>query len=170
MADPEKTTALAVPETTVTVDTTSALALAGMIGSGKAPYWSSIRTDTPEGKLLLFKVSQEADNTIDDKIGHEILLQDVYVTDASKMDHKTGELHSFKRVVLVTPDGESYGTFSDGIVNSIFTMCGVFGLPPWKGGVKVRLAEKKTGSGYKMFQLIPVLTGTAKPGTPPRQK
>lgn len=163
MSTEDPTTEVAEVPKTETVDTSSAMALAGMIGTGKTPFWSSINIKTPEGKMLLFKVSQEADKTVDDNIGSVIKLQDVYVCEAQKTDLKTGELHSFKRVVLVTTDGESYGTFSDGIVNSLFTMCGVFGLPPWKGGIDVKLTEKKTGSGYKMFQLTPVIVATPKP-------
>lgn len=162
MSTEPKPPGTALAEITPQVDVSSMLALASIIGGSSTPFFTSIDARTPEGKILLFKVSEETDHKIDEVLDTVIDLRDVYVSQATKNDGRTGEVMSLTRCVLIDKGGVSYSTFSDGIAESVKKLIGIYGMPPWIMPLSVRLAKRKTGSGFTMFYLAPVLKATVK--------
>jgi len=60
-----------------------------------------------------------------------------------------------RRVVLVDDKGVAYACVSEGVLSSLQQLAAVFGAPPWDPGIKLRLIEKNTRRGFRVYRLIP---------------
>ncbi len=81
-------------------------------------------------------------------------IQHVIVHAATVVD-ESGSESDVRRVVLVDTKGVAYACVSEGVISSIQQLAAVFGAPPWDLGINLRLIEKKTRRGFRVYRLIP---------------
>ena len=77
----------------------------------------SVNLQNKEEKKNLFNKLQRADALLNDCVGTEIKLKDVFVSKYSKLNEKTGEVEDKVRIILFDENGMTYATGSFGIYN-----------------------------------------------------
>lgn len=95
-------------------------------------------------------------DTLGDKVLH---VQDVVMHSATVTD-EAGDPKPTLRTILVGTDPETgertfYASVSDGVVDSIALLSDLYGNPPWKPALDLKLVIAKTRRGFRTFKLIP---------------
>ena len=70
-----------------------------------------------EDKKELFNALESCDVLLNDCVGQEINLKDIYVEEKEVMDDKTGEMKTKYRTILFDESGQTYATGSYGVYN-----------------------------------------------------
>ena len=113
----------------------------------------SIETD--EEKKELFNALENADCLLNDCVGSEISIKDIYVEQNKVLDETTGELKDKFRTILFDENGQTYATGSYGIYNIIKKIIRIYGLPTeWKNSLKVKVSKRNIGNGKQSLTLI----------------
>jgi len=105
------------------------------------------------GRVVALMQGQAAQ--LADIIGKEINVEHVLAHSVETVSEE-GEITALLRIVVVDADGTAYATTAAGIRESIRLLAKFYGLPPWKGGLKVKVESIKTRRGFKTFRLSPV--------------
>lgn len=116
-------------------------------------YCSLICKSTEERKQL-FNALEKADVLLNDVVGTEINLKDVYIDKYTKIDESTGEQKNKCRILLFDENGQTYATGSFGIFNVLGRIFQAFGTPnEWNEPLKVKVIKKEIGNNKKMLSL-----------------
>lgn len=116
--------------------------------------YCSIVCKTNEEKKNLFNALEQADALLNDVVGTEINLTNVYIHRYEKLNEETGEVDPKVRIILFDENGTSYATGSFGIFNIIGRILEVFGTPDtWSEPLKVRVVKKDIQNNRKMLSL-----------------
>ena len=116
--------------------------------------YCSIVCKTKEEKKNLFNALEQADALLNDVVGTEINLTNVYIHKYEKLNEETGEVEPKVRIILFDENGASYATGSFGIFNIIGRILEVFGTPDtWSEPLKVRVVKKDIQNNRKMLSL-----------------
>ena len=116
--------------------------------------YCSIICKTYEEKKNLFNALEQADILLNDIVGTEIELKDVYVRKYEKINEETGEVENKVRVILFDTEGKSYATGSFGIFNILGRIIEAFGTPDtWSEALKVKVIKKDIDNNKKMLSL-----------------
>src|SRR6266404_5993900 len=91
-------------------------------------------------KMLLAGLQGECERS-DKVINTEILVEHVLIHPANMVDEDTGEITAGDRCVLYTYDGRRISFVSKGIVDSLALISGLYGSPPWPGGVPCKVSS-----------------------------
>lgn len=115
--------------------------------------FTSINIATDEGKRLAYKCMTAAD-TPNEKLKDEVfIVENIFIHEVTLLDEETGERMNIPRTVLVSPDGKTTAFVSQGILSSIQNLAMLYGMPPWKPGLKVMLKESKTRKKFTVYNL-----------------
>lgn len=117
---------------------------------------ASFDVKTPAGRELLQKCEEASDASVRSLIGKELVIQHVYAKEIDYERPETHEVVPLLRTCLITTDGQVHGTTADGIRESVLRLVAGHGLPPWKDGVKVEVAQKDTKRGRVRLVLLEV--------------
>ena len=128
---------------------------------GNGRILSSFDVATPEGKIGLFNAVQGDSVKSGDVINTEVEIVHV-VAYAVRFVDKDGQIVDGIRTVLVLKDGRSVAFVSETLYRSVHWLAYSFGKPPWPAGLKVAIRQKETGSGNRIFQLVPILQAKVK--------
>lgn len=109
--------------------------------------------ESDKDKKELFNALEQCDVVLNDIVGTEIVLKDVYCEEKQVLDDETGELKTKFRTILFDVDGKTYATGSYGIYNVIKKLCSIYGLPTWENGIKVKVAKRPMGNGKSTLTL-----------------
>ena len=120
-------------------------------GTGNRTFCSKI-TNEEEEKKELFNALEECDVLLNDCVGQEILIKDVYCEEREIVDDK-GEVRKKYRTILFDMDGQTYATGSYGIFNVIKKLFAIYGVPTWENGVKVKVSKRPIGNGKSTLTL-----------------
>lgn len=122
--------------------------------SALTTYCSLSPADENEKKIL-YQAMNSPDHRIADMINMEIEVQDVYCEAIDIVNDETGEVVPSARIVLISPNGESYQAVSMGIYNSIKKAISVFGPPSWATPLKFRVRQisVRGGKGWSTLSL-----------------
>lgn len=116
-------------------------------------YCSMICKSNEERKNL-FNALEKADVLLNDVVGTELNLKDVYLHKYTKLNEETGEVENKCRVLLFDDKGQTYATGSFGIFNIIGRIFEVFGTPnEWEEPLRVKVIKKEIGNNKKMLSL-----------------
>ena len=116
-------------------------------------YCSMICKSNEERKNL-FNALEKADVLLNDVVGSEFNLKDVYLHKYTKLNEETGEVENKCRVLLFDENGQTYATGSFGIFNIIGRIFEVFGTPnEWEEPLRVKVIKKEIGNNKKMLSL-----------------
>lgn len=121
----------------------------------KNKVYCSKKVDDIEDKKSLFNALESCDVLLNDCVGQEIDLVDIYVEEKEVVDQETGELKVKYRTILFDENGQTYATGSYGIYNIIRKIVQIYGLPEnWESALKVKVAKKNIGNGKQSLTLI----------------
>lgn len=117
-------------------------------------YCSKVAESEKEKKEL-FNALESCDALLNDCVGQEIEIKDMYVEEKQVVDEDTGELKTKFRTILFDKSGQTYATGSYGIFNVLKKIVGIYGLPTtWEKPLKVKVAKRPIGKGKQSLTLI----------------
>jgi len=105
-----------------------------------------------EEKKELFNALETCDALLNDCVGQEINIKDIYVEEREIVD-ETGEVKKKYRTILFDANGQTYATGSYGIYNIIKKLIVIYGMPTWNDGIKVKVAKRPIGNGKTTLTL-----------------
>lgn len=120
------------------------------------PAVCSFNLSTPAGRELLQKCEEEPDRPVRELVNTELLLQHVYARVVDFTNKETGEVYPILRVCLVDTDGKVHPCASDGVRDALLRIFAGHGVPPWKNGVRVRIALKALSNSRQRLTLLEV--------------
>lgn len=116
-------------------------------------YCSKV-AETEKEKKELFNALESCDALLNDCVGQEIEIKDIYVEEKQVIDDATGELKTKYRTILFDKNGQTYATGSYGIYNILKKIVQIYGLPEsWEKPLKVKVAKRPTGNGKQSLTL-----------------
>ena len=122
-------------------------------GSNQKVYCSKI-VKTVEEKKDLFNALEQCDALLNDCVGQEIAIKDLYIEEKQVVDEETGELKTKFRTILFDENGQTYATGSYGIYNVLRKIVGIYGTPEtWENPIKVKVTKKPIGNGKQSLTL-----------------
>ena len=120
----------------------------------KQNVYCSKLVETEEEKKQLFNALETCDALLNDCVGTEVELKDIYVEERQTVDEETGELKTKYRTILFDVNGQTYATGSYGIYNIIKKIVRIYGLPTeWENPLKVKVAKRPIGNGKQSLTL-----------------
>lgn len=115
-------------------------------------YCSKV-TETEKEKKELFNALESCDALLNDCVGQEINIKDIYVEEKQIID-ETGEIKIKYRTILFDENGQTYATGSYGIYNVLKKIVQIYGLPEsWEKPLKVKVAKRLIGNGRQSLTL-----------------
>ena len=116
-------------------------------------YCSKV-VETEKEKKELFNALETCDALLNDCVGQEIEIKDIYVEEKQVMDDETGEIKTKYRTILFDENGQTYATGSYGIYNVLKKIVQIYGLPEtWEKPLKVKVAKRPIGNGKHLLTL-----------------
>ena len=116
-------------------------------------YCSKV-AETEKEKKELFNALESCDALLNDCVGQEIDIKDIYVEEKQVMDDETGEIKTKYRTILFDVNGQTYATGSYGIYNILKKIVQIYGLPEsWEKALKVKVAKRPIGNGKQSLTL-----------------
>lgn len=116
-------------------------------------YCSKV-AETEKEKKELFNALESCDALLNDCVGQEINIKDMYVEEKQVIDDETGEIRTKYRTILFDENGQTYATGSYGIYNVLKKIVQIYGLPEtWKKSLKVKVAKRPIGNGKQSLTL-----------------
>lgn len=121
----------------------------------KNNIYCSKNIDSMEDKKELFNALESCDVLLNDCVGQEIEIKDIYVEEKEVCDHETGEIKIKYRSILFDVNGQTYATGSYGIYNILKKIVQIYGLPDtWEEALKVKVSKRNIGKGKQCLTLI----------------
>ena len=116
-------------------------------------YCSKV-AETETEKKELFNALESCDALLNDCVGQEINIKDMYVEEKQVIDDETGEIKTKYRTILFDENGQTYATGSYGIYNVLKKIVQIYGLPEtWEKPLKVKVAKRPIGNGKQSLTL-----------------
>ena len=106
-----------------------------------------------DDRIDLFNALETCDVLINDIVGQEIVIKDVYCKEYTKVDDETGEAITKYRTIIFDMDGKTYATGSYGLFNSLRQIFAIIGMPTYQDGLKVKVVKKATKNGKQSLSL-----------------
>ena len=119
----------------------------------KAQTFCSKVVEKEEEKKELFNALETCDALLNDCVGQEITIKDIYCEEKEVIDDERGELKKKYRTIIFDMNGQTYATGSYGIFNVIKKLISIYGLPTWEEGIKVKVAKRPIGNGKSSLTL-----------------
>ena len=121
----------------------------------KQNVYCSKLAETEKEKKELFNALETCDALLNDCVGQEIEIQDIYVEEKQVIDDETGEIKTKYRTILFDESGQTYATGSYGIFNVLKKIISIYGLPTtWEKPLKVKVAKRPIGNGKQSLTLV----------------
>lgn len=115
---------------------------------------TSIKTDAPEGRRLLYKAMMSSEMHFDDLVKERIRVKHVAAHWIERPDMETGELKTALRVVVVTDDGIIISGGSKRIYDCLMAACAMSGRePPFDPPLTftIKSDPRKDGPGHSLW-------------------
>ena len=116
-------------------------------------YCSKV-AETEKEKKELFNALESCDALLNDCVGQEIKIKDMYVEEKQVIDDETGEIKTKYRTILFDENGQTYATGSYGIYNVLKKIVQIYGVPEsWEKPLKVKVSKRPIGNGKQSLTL-----------------
>lgn len=116
-------------------------------------YCSKV-AETEKEKKELFNALESCNALLNDCVGQEIKIKDIYVEEKQVMDDESGEIKTKYRTILFDENGQTYATGSYGIYNILKKIVQIYGLPEsWEKPLLVKVAKRPIGNGKQSLTL-----------------
>ena len=120
----------------------------------KQNVYCSKLAETEKEKKELFNALESCDALLNDCVGQEINIKDIYVEEKQVIDDETGELKTKYRTILFDKNGQTYATGSYGIYNVLKKIVQIYGVPEtWEKPLIVKVAKRPIGNGKQSLTL-----------------
>lgn len=115
---------------------------------GKAPA-------TAEDRKALYNAVSVPTGKLKTLVNMELELVN-FQLERTMLTNEEGEAIEAVATTILTADGGSYTTVSNGIFKALQTICSIYGMPSeWEGPIKVRPVQREFGRGSMLtFELI----------------
>lgn len=124
-----------------------------LFNENQTPIYCSKQAKTLDEKKELFNALENCDALLNDCVGQEICIKDIYVEPKEVVDDETGETRIKYRTILFDVSGQTYATGSYGIYNMLNKLIVIYGKPTWEEGIKVKVAKRPIGNGKTSLTL-----------------
>lgn len=125
-----------------------------ILNGNKQNVYCSKVAETEKEKKELFNALESCDALLNDCVGQEIKIKDIYVEEKQVIDDETGEMKIKYRTILFDENGQTYATGSYGIYNVLKKIVQIYGLPKsWEKPLKVKVAKRPIGKGKQSLTL-----------------
>lgn len=126
-----------------------------LFGEMQSKVYCSMVATTDEEKKKLFNTLESCDVLLNDCVGNEIAIKDIYIEEKNVVDEETGELRIKYRTIIFDENGQTYATGAYGIYNVLKKIVQIYGTPDlWQEPLKVKVAKKPIGNGKQSLTLI----------------
>lgn len=126
-----------------------------LFGEMQSKVYCSMVVTTDEEKKKLFNTLESCDVLLNDCVGNEIAIKDIYIEERNVIDEETGELKTKYRTIIFDENGQTYATGAYGIYNVLKKIVQIYGTPDlWQEALKVKVAKKPIGNGKQSLTLI----------------
>lgn len=126
-----------------------------LFGEMQSKVYCSMVATTDEEKKKLFNTLESCDVLLNDCVGNEIAIKDIYIEERNVIDEGTGELRTKYRTIIFDENGQTYATGAYGIYNVLKKIVQIYGTPDlWQEPLKVKVAKKPIGNGKQSLTLI----------------
>ena len=126
-----------------------------LFGEMQSKVYCSMVATTDEEKKKLFNTLESCDVLLNDCVGNEIAIKDIYIEERNIIDEETGELRTKYRTIIFDENGQTYATGAYGIYNVLKKIFQIYGTPDlWQEPLKVKVAKKPIGNGKQSLTLI----------------
>lgn len=126
-----------------------------LFGEMQSKVYCSMVATTDEEKKKLFNTLESCDVLLNDCVGNEIAIKDIYIEERNVIDEETGELRTKYRTIIFDENGQTYATGAYGIYNVLKKIVQIYGTPDlWQEALKVKVAKKPIGNGKQSLTLI----------------
>lgn len=123
-------------------------------GQGQALFSTMPDTGKRADRVKLYNAVANAEKKVSDLIGETITVVHMVAHPTQMLDDTTGELRDLTRVVLIGPEGESYHSMSNGVVQSMKRICDIVGAGPWEDEpLVIKVKQINTQAGNRTFNL-----------------
>lgn len=141
------------------------------MGKSGPDFWTSLNPKDDAEEPLIYQARQGDLEAVADKPGLEFDLKHVLMH-ITQISDAGGEVKDVLRIVLITSEGDCLGTFSTGVRDSLATLFGSRGYPPYNPPVRFKVAVRKTNKGFKQVYLDRVFAPKSAPeqGGAPKKK
>lgn len=104
----------------------------------------SIEPKTIEEKKEVFNALESCDNLLNDCVGKEIEIKNIYIEEHEDVKGETGEVKSKFRTIIFAKEGTTYATGSYGVYNAIMRIIAIYGSPElWEEPIRVKVIKRK---------------------------
>lgn len=125
-----------------------------LFGEIQNKIYCSKTAETPKDKKELFNALESCDVLLNDCVGQEIKIKDIYCEEKNVLDDETGELKTKYRTIIFDENGQTYATGSYGIYNVLKKLIAIYGLPTnWEEPMKVKVAKRPIKDGKQSLTL-----------------
>ena len=125
-----------------------------IVNEGKTKVYCSKKAETNEEKKELFNALEKCDVLLNDCVGQEIMMKDLYIEGRNVID-ETGKSRVKFRTIIFDENGQTYATGSYGIYNILKKIITIYGLPTeWQAPIKVQVAKRPIDNGKSTLTLI----------------
>lgn len=120
-----------------------------MLAQDAGTMLCTIPADPNDRKTMakIFKALNDPTHRVGDFINKEIKVENILIETADILNEETGEISRVPRVVLITPEGESYQAVSMGMFNAVKNAFRCFGAAPWKPALTFTIKQKPVKNG-----------------------
>ena len=126
-----------------------------LFGEMQSKVYCSMVAITDEEKKKLFNTLESCDVLLNDCVGNEIAIKDIYIEERNVIDEETGELRTKYRTIIFDENGQTYATGAYGIYNVLKKIVQIYGTPDlWQEPLKVKVSKKPIGNGKQSLTLI----------------
>lgn len=117
-------------------------------------YYSSLKLETKEDKKRMYNALESCDNLLNNCVGQEINLKDIYIESYNQTDDN-GDSHAKYRTILFDDQGTSYVTTAYGVYNALRKIVSIYGEPTtWSEPLKVQVIKRPIGKGRETLTLV----------------
>lgn len=125
-----------------------------IVNEGKTKVYCSKKVETNEEKKELFNALEKCDVLLNDCVGQEIMMKDLYIEERNVTD-ENGKSRVKFRTIIFDENGQTYATGSYGIYNILKKIITIYGLPTeWQNPIKVQVAKRPIDNGKSTLTLI----------------
>lgn len=125
-----------------------------LFGEIQQKIYCSKVVESEKEKKELFNALESCDVLLNDCVGQEINIKDIYVEEKTIIDEETGEVKPKYRTIIFDENGQTYATGSYGIYNILKKLIAIYGLPTsWEKSLKVKVAKRPIGNGKQSLTL-----------------
>ena len=116
--------------------------------------FTSLENNDFKSKSKVFNAMNDTDFRLRDCVGQTINLVDFVAHKVMLTKEKTGEVEPAIRCVLIDDKGQTYGTVSKGIQQSLTKLFGTVGVPKdWDKPMPIKVVEKSGRNGYRFLTI-----------------